>query len=90
MTLVEKPMRMTEAASWKCRNNTWRIEMATATKTQTKFKVGMKVEWVGRSNQHRQGVITRMLNAPKTGEPFMATIQPEEIANLLDDLKVVK
>jgi hypothetical protein len=67
-----------------------RVELVTATKTQPKFKVGMKVEWVGRGNQHRQGVITRILKAPKTGKPFMATVQPEEIVNLLSDLKAVK
>lgn len=59
---------------------------------KTKFEVGMKVEWVGRGNQHRRGVITRIFAAPtsKTGEPFLALVQPEEVGIPLSAAKPAK
>jgi len=82
----------TVAATWKCRNNT-----ATAEKKETmatkkrKFKVGMKVEWVGRGGQYRQGIITKIFANPKIGDqPLLAIVQPEEVGVSLNEVKVVK
>jgi hypothetical protein len=55
-------------------------------KKNTKFKVGMKVEWTG--IQRRQGVITRIFDAVD-GKPLVATIQPQEVYTPVSALKVV-